>query len=87
MPILMIPVFAFFYWISSFDSLSKRIFGILFWADVIFVSCSAIPLLDGEKLLFSFLLAIPIAAIVFYGVIKLLDLIIKICDYILKKTS
>ena len=78
MPILMIPVFAFFYWISSFDSLSKRIFGLLF---------CVIPLLDGERLLMSFLLAVPIAAIAFYGVIKLLDFIIKICDYILKKTS
>ena len=87
MPILMMPVFAFFYWISSFDSLSKRIFGLLFCADVIFVLYSVIPLLDGERLLMSFLLAVPIAAIAFYGVIKLLDFIIKICDYILKKTS
>ena len=87
MPILMIPVFAFFYWISSFDSLSKRIFGLLFWADVILVLYSVIPLLDGERLLMSFLLAVPISAIAFYGVIKLLDFIIKICDYILKKTS
>ena len=75
MPILMIPVFAFFYWISSFDSLSKRIFGLLFWADVIFVLYSVIPLLDGERLLMSFLLAVPIAAIAFYHLLPHLPLL------------
>lgn len=85
MLILMIPVLAFFYWISSFDSFSKRILGFLLWSDVLFIAYSAIPLLDGKRLVTSFLLAIPITIVAFYSVIKLLGLGIKICDYILKK--
>ena len=87
MLILTIPVLAFFYCISSVDSFSKKFFGTLLWANILFFGCSLIPLIDGTQLLKSVLIAIPITIIIFYSVIKFLDLGIKACDYILKKTS
>lgn len=86
MLILMLPVLAFFYWISSFDTFARRFFGILLWADILFLTYCLIEY-DGERLLKSFLYAIPITIVVCYGIIKFLDLGIKACDYILKKTS
>lgn len=85
--VLTIPVLAFFYWISSFDKLQRRFFGILLWVNIAFVSYSWLQIADGERLITSFLYAIPITIVGIYGFIKLLDLGIKICDFILKKTS
>ncbi|OOR99196.1 hypothetical protein B0187_05410 [Haemophilus paracuniculus] len=86
MLILMMPVFALFYWMFYSDTLVRRIIGILFYADLFFIAYSIIEY-DGERLLRSFLYAIPITVVVYYGIIKFLDLGIKFCDYILKKTS
>lgn len=85
--ILIIPVLAFFYWISSFDSFSRRFFGMLLWANVLFVSYSWFQSADGERLVTSVLYAIPIGIAVIYGLIKALDIGIKACDAILKRTS
>lgn len=84
--IFTIPVFALFYWIFSHDTLARRVFGTLLWADFLFLTYCLIEY-DGERLLKSFLYAIPITIVVCYGIIKFLDLGIKACDYILKKTS
>lgn len=84
---LTIPVLAFFYWISSFDSFSRRFFGTLLWANVLFVSYTWFQSADGERLAISILSAIPISIAVIYGLIKALDLGIKACDAILKRTS
>ncbi|WGE69902.1 hypothetical protein NYR78_03115 [Actinobacillus equuli subsp. haemolyticus] len=85
--ILTIPVLAFFYWISSFDGFSKRFFGTLLWMNVLVVSYSWFQSADGEQLAISVLAAIPISIAVIYCLIKALDLGIKVCDAILKRTS
>lgn len=84
---LTLPLLFFFYKISSFDTLSRRLFGTLFWANFIFVAYLVLPTLDGKLLAKSLLIAIPLTLIALYGIIKLLDLGIKFCDYIIKKTS
>lgn len=87
MLVLMIPVLYVLYRVSSFDKLGKIFFGVLLWADILIVAYSWWQVADGERLLKSFLYAIPITIVLFYGVIKFLDFGIKICDFIIKKTS
>lgn len=85
MLILTIPILAFFYYIASFDRFFKLILGVLLWVNILFVAYAALPLINGKQLFISFLIAIPITLAFYFGIIKLLDLGIKLCDCILKK--
>ena len=87
MLILTLPLLFFFYKISSFDTLLRRFLGTLFWVNFIFVACLVLPTLDGKLLAKSILIAIPLTVVAFYGIIKLLDLGIKLCDRFLKKAQ